>query len=182
MPTYATIQTLRLMVVVVLLSPFMYIYLATVDMLPPLDLRHLFHDSESHYRALLKFTLANELATMLIHGAVMTGMDLWRLLVKLFTHLLQRRRGKSVTIEIVKVKSIWQSNRPCTPQTDLNAWKKKIVLTAVECQEKGVVLSEPPFPFVQYWNPLYQLKAKTLEKKKKRADYVQRFSRPALSV
>jgi len=36
------------------------------------------------------------------------------------------------------------------------AWKTKIILSAVECCEEGVVLSTPPFPFVQRWDPQQQ--------------------------
>ncbi|SPO06565.1 uncharacterized protein DNG_09255 [Cephalotrichum gorgonifer] len=34
-----------------------------------------------------------------------------------------------------------------------DAWKDKIIYTAVECAREGVTLSEPPFPFVQRWDP-----------------------------
>ncbi|TLD33900.1 hypothetical protein PspLS_01602 [Pyricularia sp. CBS 133598] len=34
-----------------------------------------------------------------------------------------------------------------------DAWKAKINYRAVECVEEGVELSEPPFPFVQRWDP-----------------------------
>ena len=36
------------------------------------------------------------------------------------------------------------------------AWKTKVILSAVECCEEGVVLSTPPFPFVQRWDPQQQ--------------------------
>lgn len=38
-----------------------------------------------------------------------------------------------------------------------DAWKSKIILSAVECLKDGVVLSTPPFPFVQRWDPQQQL-------------------------
>jgi hypothetical protein len=55
----------------------------------------------------------------------------------------------------------------------LDAWKSKIILSAVECRKDGVVLSTPPFPFVQRWDPQQQLsKTSSLErqqgKKRKR--------------
>lgn len=33
------------------------------------------------------------------------------------------------------------------------AWREKIIYRAVECVQKGVELSEPPFPFSQRWDP-----------------------------
>ncbi len=39
---------------------------------------------------------------------------------------------------------------------DPDAWKAKITYRAVECVEEGVELSEPPFPFVQRWDPQQQ--------------------------
>ncbi|ROV96059.1 hypothetical protein VPNG_09172 [Cytospora leucostoma] len=36
---------------------------------------------------------------------------------------------------------------------DPEAWKQKISYRAVECVNEGVELSEPPFPFVQRWDP-----------------------------
>ncbi|KAM0196167.1 hypothetical protein ACHAPI_005894 [Fusarium lateritium] len=39
---------------------------------------------------------------------------------------------------------------------DPEAWRKKISYRAVECCQDDVVLSEPPFPFVQRWDPQQQ--------------------------
>ncbi|TKA73149.1 hypothetical protein B0A49_03841 [Cryomyces minteri] len=39
---------------------------------------------------------------------------------------------------------------------DLDAWKCKIKLTAVECCDDHVQLSTPPFPFYQRWDPQQQ--------------------------
>lgn len=36
------------------------------------------------------------------------------------------------------------------------AWREKMTYRAVECCEDGVELSEPPFPFVQRWDPQQQ--------------------------
>ena len=50
-------------------------------------------------------------------------------------------------------------------------WKEKIVLDAVECCDDHVILSTPPFPFVQRWDPQQKLpgrKGKGLDKKRKR--------------
>lgn len=42
------------------------------------------------------------------------------------------------------------------PEEDPDAWRKKINYRAVECCHEGVELSEPPFPFVQRWDPQQQ--------------------------
>lgn len=46
------------------------------------------------------------------------------------------------------------------PQADTtmldDAWRDKIIYRAVECCHDGIVLSEPPFPFVQRWDPQQQ--------------------------
>ncbi|KAL2351484.1 hypothetical protein BJ546DRAFT_852521 [Cryomyces antarcticus] len=39
---------------------------------------------------------------------------------------------------------------------DLDAWKGKVKLTAVECCDDHVQLSTPPFPFYQRWDPQQQ--------------------------
>ncbi|KAG0652943.1 hypothetical protein D0Z07_0132 [Hyphodiscus hymeniophilus] len=39
---------------------------------------------------------------------------------------------------------------------DSEAWRDKITLRAVECCYDGIKLSEPPFPFVQRWDPQQQ--------------------------
>lgn len=39
---------------------------------------------------------------------------------------------------------------------DPDAWREKISLRAVECCQEGITLSEPPFPFVQRWDPQQQ--------------------------
>jgi len=52
-----------------------------------------------------------------------------------------------------------------------DAWKAKIILSAVECCEDGIVLSTPPFPFVQRWDPQQQAtqtQGKQQGKKRKR--------------
>lgn len=38
---------------------------------------------------------------------------------------------------------------------DPEAWREKVVISAVECLDEGVELSEPPFPFQQKWDPQY---------------------------
>jgi hypothetical protein len=39
---------------------------------------------------------------------------------------------------------------------DLEAWREKVNYRAVECIQEGIDLSEPPFPFVQRWDPQQQ--------------------------
>ncbi|RYP51474.1 hypothetical protein DL768_003204 [Monosporascus sp. mg162] len=41
-------------------------------------------------------------------------------------------------------------------EEDPDAWRDKVVYRAVECCQEGVELSEPPFPFVQRWDPQQQ--------------------------
>ncbi|KAI0095406.1 hypothetical protein F4814DRAFT_187729 [Daldinia grandis] len=41
-------------------------------------------------------------------------------------------------------------------EDDIECWKDKIIYRAVECCHEGVQLSEPPFPFVQRWDPQQQ--------------------------
>ncbi|KAH7165391.1 hypothetical protein EDB81DRAFT_865505 [Dactylonectria macrodidyma] len=45
---------------------------------------------------------------------------------------------------------------PKSPDEDPDAWREKIVYRAVECCHDGMELSEPPFPFVQRWDPQQQ--------------------------
>ncbi|KFH42016.1 hypothetical protein ACRE_072500 [Hapsidospora chrysogenum ATCC 11550] len=46
-------------------------------------------------------------------------------------------------------------------------WRDKIIYRAVECCREGIVLSEPPFPFVQRWDPQQQYGS--MRKKKRKA-------------
>ncbi|KAB8446204.1 hypothetical protein FH972_025186 [Carpinus fangiana] len=41
-----------------------------------------------------------------------------------------------------------------------DAWKSRVNLTAVECVEEGIILSSPPFPFYQRWDPQQQYQSK----------------------
>jgi hypothetical protein len=43
---------------------------------------------------------------------------------------------------------------------DDTAWRAKIKYRAVECCQEGIELSEPPFPFVQRWDPQQQPRRK----------------------
>ncbi|KAK9414479.1 hypothetical protein SUNI508_11189 [Seiridium unicorne] len=49
-----------------------------------------------------------------------------------------------------------QKNSPAPVDEDPDAWREKIIYRAVECYQEGVELSEPPFPFVQRWDPQQQ--------------------------
>ena len=44
----------------------------------------------------------------------------------------------------------------CKEAVDLDSWREVIVYRAVECCQEGIELSEPPFPFVQRWDPQQQ--------------------------
>ena len=57
-----------------------------------------------------------------------------------------------------------------TQDLDPDRWREKINYRAVECCYDGIVLSEPPFPFVQRWDP--QQKVGSMKKRKrKEIDY-----------
>ncbi|KAI1088758.1 hypothetical protein F5B19DRAFT_470096 [Rostrohypoxylon terebratum] len=60
-------------------------------------------------------------------------------------------------------------------EADPDAWKNKIIYRAVECCQEEVVLSEPPFPFVQRWDP--QQQGYWSQKKNKRGGQSKRAQR-----
>ncbi|KAI1849574.1 hypothetical protein JX265_013580 [Neoarthrinium moseri] len=60
--------------------------------------------------------------------------------------------GKASTAET----EIGKENAAENTTADPDAWKDRIVYRAVECCQADVVLSEPPFPFVQRWDPQQQ--------------------------
>ena len=41
-------------------------------------------------------------------------------------------------------------------EQDFEAWREKVSYRAVECCHEGIELTEPPFPFVQRWDPQQQ--------------------------
>lgn len=43
-------------------------------------------------------------------------------------------------------------------ENDSEAWRKRLEIDAVECSDENVVLSAPPFPFQQRWDPQYKRK------------------------
>ncbi|KAH6707060.1 hypothetical protein EV126DRAFT_410706 [Verticillium dahliae] len=51
---------------------------------------------------------------------------------------------------------------------DPDAWRQKINCSAVECCDEGIELSEPPFPFVQRWDPQQQYDPSQKKGKRKR--------------
>ncbi|KXJ87780.1 hypothetical protein Micbo1qcDRAFT_197754 [Microdochium bolleyi] len=60
-------------------------------------------------------------------------------------------------LEADKQKKEAEANKARTADDeDPDAWKEKINYRAVECCQEGIVLSEPPFPFVQRWDPQQQ--------------------------
>ena len=52
-----------------------------------------------------------------------------------------------------------------------DAWKSKITYRAVECCHEDIVLSEPPFPFVQRWDPQQQYASMRKRKRNSQASY-----------
>ncbi|KAI1207165.1 uncharacterized protein F4807DRAFT_435928 [Annulohypoxylon truncatum] len=60
-------------------------------------------------------------------------------------------------------------------EEDLDSWKNKIIYRAVECCQEGIVLSEPPFPFIQRWDP--QQQGYWSQKKNKRGGQSKRTQR-----
>ncbi|KAI1808822.1 hypothetical protein F4811DRAFT_2232 [Daldinia bambusicola] len=62
-----------------------------------------------------------------------------------------------------------------TADANSESWKDKIIYRAVECCQEGVQLSEPPFPFVQRWDP--QQQGSWSQKKNKRGGQSKRAQR-----
>lgn len=52
--------------------------------------------------------------------------------------------------------------------TDSNAWRHKISYRAVECVQEGIELSEPPFPFIQRWDPQQRWDSQPSQRRGKR--------------
>ncbi|POR31813.1 Uncharacterized protein TPAR_07985 [Tolypocladium paradoxum] len=55
--------------------------------------------------------------------------------------------------------------------TDPEEWRQRVTYRAVECCQEGVVLSEPPFPFEQRWDPQQQYKSKGKRKRNSQEFY-----------
>ncbi|TAQ90892.1 hypothetical protein B7494_g800 [Chlorociboria aeruginascens] len=58
--------------------------------------------------------------------------------------------------KLVKLVPELSSDAEASADENPDAWKERITLRAVECCHDGVELSEPPFPFVQRWDPQQQ--------------------------
>lgn len=71
-----------------------------------------------------------------------------------------------------------------TADDDMDSWKDKIVLSAVECEYEGVSLSIPPFPFKQGWDSNATMRRGANKKKGRKQlkhydggeDYVQEYA------
>ncbi|KAE8452736.1 hypothetical protein EG329_013008 [Mollisiaceae sp. DMI_Dod_QoI] len=59
-------------------------------------------------------------------------------------------------------------------EEDPEAWREKIIYRAVECVQEGVELSEPPFPFIQRWDPQQQ-RSWSHNGKRKQAEHPQYY-------
>ncbi|KAK4175352.1 hypothetical protein QBC36DRAFT_312120 [Triangularia setosa] len=62
---------------------------------------------------------------------------------------------------------------PHDTEEDPDAWRAKINYRAVECCQEGMLLSEPPFPFIQRWDPQqkYQHGGRKKRKQRNQDDY-----------
>ena len=65
---------------------------------------------------------------------------------------------------------------------DLNSWKSKIELTAVECCEEGITYSTPPFPFYQRWDAAHRSYKKKRQAGKTRGPYMEDRSRKKMKT
>ncbi|KAG6071811.1 hypothetical protein E4U16_005865 [Claviceps sp. LM84 group G4] len=57
---------------------------------------------------------------------------------------------------IVDVNDGEHTKQATEEDADPDAWRSKVTYRAVECCHEGMKLSEPPFPFVQRWDPQQQ--------------------------
>ncbi|KAG5987370.1 hypothetical protein E4U52_007668 [Claviceps spartinae] len=69
---------------------------------------------------------------------------------------------------IVEVNDGEHAKQATEEDADPDAWRSKVTYRAVECCHEGMKLSEPPFPFVQRWDPQQQYGS--MRKRKRRAD------------
>ncbi|KAK0653069.1 hypothetical protein B0T16DRAFT_444130 [Cercophora newfieldiana] len=71
------------------------------------------------------------------------------------------------------------SNQSTAQKEDPDAWREKITYSAVECCEEGIELSEPPFPFVQRWDPQQRFgKGRGKRKKRNNQDFYEEEPSP----
>ena len=66
--------------------------------------------------------------------------------------LMNEAKSKKSAATPAKLGSV--ATTEVSPESDF--WKNKIILSAVECCNDGIVLSSPPYPFVQRWDPQQQ--------------------------
>ncbi|OAA56826.1 hypothetical protein ISF_07342 [Cordyceps fumosorosea ARSEF 2679] len=69
------------------------------------------------------------------------------------------------------VEEVEEAAQPDTAMED-DSWRDKISYRAVECCQEGIVLSQPPFPFVQRWDPQQQYNS---SRKRKRHSHSQHY-------
>ena len=75
--------------------------------------------------------------------------------------------------------TIETSNTTSQVHQDREPWQHKIILEAVECCQDGIELSQPPFPFLQRWDPQQKGEGKTRRRRqlqKHRADEISEYS------
>jgi hypothetical protein len=70
---------------------------------------------------------------------------------KVRSDLMKYVRAPKVTNEAASAESLLEEE-----DDDPDVWREKITLRGVECCYEGIELSEPPFPFVQRWDPQQQ--------------------------
>ncbi|KAG5943553.1 hypothetical protein E4U59_000264 [Claviceps monticola] len=69
---------------------------------------------------------------------------------------------------IVEVNDGEHTKQATEEDADPDAWRSKVTYRAVECCHEGMKLSEPPFPFVQRWDPQQQYGS--MRKRKRQVD------------
>ncbi|XWX01558.1 hypothetical protein V2A60_009586 [Cordyceps javanica] len=70
------------------------------------------------------------------------------------------------------VEEVEEAAQPDTAMED-DSWRDKINYRAVECCHNGIVLSEPPFPFVQRWDPQQQYNS--MRKRKRQSQHYEDY-------
>lgn len=65
-----------------------------------------------------------------------------------------KNEAKGKKLAVTPTTSTSLTTTEVLPESD--SWKSKISLSAVECCNDGIVLSEPPYPFTQRWDPQQQ--------------------------
>ncbi|KAL2204320.1 hypothetical protein CC79DRAFT_1400520 [Sarocladium strictum] len=88
-------------------------------------------------------------------------------------HRLAEAESKSKP-EIQELSSSSSSSDSSGDEDD-NSWKNKISYRGVECSQDDVVLSEPPFPFVQRWDPQQQFASRKKRKRKSHAVFDEEY-------